>query len=236
MRVNRPYNFKRPADAAPKTWYRILNLSSDTAEVAIYDEIGYWGVTASDFMAELAGVDVKNLTLRINSPGGDVFDGLAILNSLRNHKATVNVVIDGLAASAASFIAMAGDTVSMSPNSMMMIHEASGFCMGNSQDMRELADLLDKTSANIADIYARRSGRSSEEHRAAMKAETWYADQEAVDAGLADSVIGSDPGEEEPVTNLTAAKLSAPAPLSWDDVFNGVDLDSIANALKGVPE
>lgn len=192
MRMNRPYNFKRPQNAAPKTWYKISNLSADTAEVAIYDEIGYWGVTASDFMAELAGADVNNITLRINSPGGDVFDGLAILNSLRNHRATVNVVVDGLAASAASFIAMAGDRVEMSPNSMMMIHEASGLCMGNSVDMRELADLLDKTSGNIADIYARRSGRSAEEHRTAMRNETWYSDQEAVDAGLADAVVGSD--------------------------------------------
>lgn len=214
MRMKRPYNFQRPKDAAPKTWYKITNLAADTAEVAIYDEIGYWGVTASDFMAELAGADVKNLTLRINSPGGDVFDGLAILNSLRNHPAVVNVVVDGLAASAASFIAMAGDKIEMSPNSMMMIHEASGLCMGNSQDMRELADLLDKTSANIADIYARRSGRPAEEHRAAMRNESWYSDQEAVDAGLADAVIGS-----EGTKNLTVTKIEMPGQDSWDDVF-----------------
>jgi ATP-dependent Clp endopeptidase proteolytic subunit ClpP len=199
--------------------------------MSIYDEIGSWGVTASDFVSELQGLTTDSITLRINSPGGDVFDGLAILNSLRNHRASVRVVVDGLAASAASFIAMAGETVVMSPNSMMMIHEASGLCMGNSQDMRELADLLDKTSSNIADIYARRSGRPAAEHRAAMKAETWYSDQEAVDAGLADSVMESDN-----TTNKLPAvvKLTAPAQPTWDDIFKDVDLDAIANTLKGV--
>lgn len=232
MRLNRPYNFQRPKDALPKTWYKITNLAADTAEVAIYDEIGMWGVTASDFMAELGGANVKNLTLRINSPGGDVFDGLAILNSIRSHPANVHVIVDGLAASAASFIAMAGDKVEMAPNSMMMIHEASGLCMGNAGDMRDLADLLDKTSANIASIYASRSGRSPEEHRKAMQAESWYSDQEAVDAGLADAVIGS----EAKTTNLSVTKLSSPAQPTWDDIFAGVDLDQVANALKGVSE
>lgn len=232
MRVNRPYNFRRPKDAVPKTWYRVQNVSADTVEVAIYDEIGYWGVTASDFVAELQGIDTKNITLRVNSPGGDVFDGLAILNSLRNHPATVNVMVDGLAASAASFIAMAGDSVTMAPNSMMMIHEASGLCMGNAVDMRELADLLDKTSANIADIYARRSGRPADEHRAAMRTETWYSDQEAVDAGLADSVLGSDAKADNKTASATINASAAPEDVSWDDLT--IDLEAIRSALKGV--
>jgi ATP-dependent protease ClpP protease subunit len=234
MRMNRPYNFRRPTDATPKTWFRITNMATDTTEVALYDEIGMWGVTASDFMAELMNITAKSLTLRINSPGGDVFDGLAILNCLRSHKATVNVVVDGLAASAASFIAMAGDTVEMSPNSMMMIHEASGLCMGTAGDMRELADLLDKTSANIASIYASRSGRPPEEHRAAMRAETWYDDQQAVDAGLADAVIGSEAKATNKLPDVV--KMTAPGSLTWDDVFKDVDLDAVAEALKGVTE
>jgi ATP-dependent protease ClpP protease subunit len=234
MKLNRPYNFRRPTDATPKTWFRITNVAADTTEVALYDEIGMWGVTASDFMAELMNITAKSMTLRINSPGGDVFDGLAILNCLRSHKAKVNVVVDGLAASAASFIAMAGDTVEMAPNSMMMIHEASGLCMGTAGDMRELADLLDKTSANIASIYASRSGRPPEEHRTAMRAETWYDDQQAVDAGLADAVIGS----EAKATNKLPAvvKMTAPGQSTWDDIFKDVDLDAVAEALKGVTE
>ena len=231
MKINRPYNFRRPVDAAPRTWFKMTNLAAGSVEMAIYDEIGTWGVTASDFVAEISGVSAKEITLRINSPGGDVFDGLAILNSLRSNKAQVHVIVDGLAASAASFIAMAGDTIEMSPGSMMMIHEAHGLAMGNAADMRDLADLLDKTSANIANIYADRSGRPAAEHRSAMKAETWYLDQEAVDAGLADSVIGA-----AKATNLSAVKLDAPATLTWDDVFKDIDLTTIADALKGVSE
>lgn len=231
MRINRPYNFRRPQDVKPKTWYSIKNVAAETVEVAIYDEIGYWGVTASDFVNELSGVDAKNITLRVNSPGGDVFDGLAILNSLRNHPATVNVMVDGLAASAASFIAMAGDSVTMAPNSMMMIHEASGLCMGNAVDMRELADLLDKTSANIADIYSRRSGRPADEHRAAMRAETWYSDQEAVDAGLADTVLGSEAKADNKAETATIKAEKAPETVSWDDL--DIDLEAIRTALKG---
>jgi ATP-dependent protease ClpP protease subunit len=232
VKLNRPYNFRRPQDVKAKTWYSIKNVAAETVEVAIYDEIGYWGVTASDFVNELQGVDAKNITLRVNSPGGDVFDGLAILNSLRNHPATVNVMVDGLAASAASFIAMAGDSVTMAPNSMMMIHEASGLCMGNSVDMRELADLLDKTSANIADIYSRRSGRPADEHRTAMRAETWYSDQEAVDAGLADTVLGSDSQPDNKAAPATIKAETVTEAVSWDDL--DIDVEAIRSALKGV--
>jgi ATP-dependent Clp endopeptidase proteolytic subunit ClpP len=215
MKLSRPYNFRRPADAPPKSWYRIANVAADSVEIGLYDEIGMYGVSASDFVSELQAVDTGRITLRINSPGGDVFDGLAILNSLRNHRAVIDVVVDGLAASAASFIAQAGDTIKMSPNSVMMIHEASGICLGNASDMRELADLLDKTSANIANIYSRRSGRSAEEHRAAMRDETWYTDREAVDAGLADSVIGSVTDKTPVVVNDVPGIIESPV-FNWN--------------------
>jgi ATP-dependent Clp endopeptidase proteolytic subunit ClpP len=191
-RNGRPINFQRPSQAKVGHWYEIKNIAADVAEVAIYDEIGYWGVTASEFVKDIQSVQAKSITLHINSPGGDVFDGIAILNSLRQHPATVNVVIDGLAASAASFIAMAGDTVEIAPNAMVMIHEASGLVIGNAEDMVEMAALLDKTSANIANVYAQRAGGDTEDWRTAMRAETWYSDQEAVDAGLVDSILGSD--------------------------------------------
>jgi ATP-dependent protease ClpP protease subunit len=219
MKLSRPYNFRRPADAPPKSWYRIANVAADSVEIGLYDEIGVYGVSASDFVSELQAVDTGRITLRINSPGGDVFDGLAILNSLRNHRAVIHVVVDGLAASAASFIAQAGDTIEMAPNSLLMIHEASGLCLGNAADMRELADLLDKTSANIANIYSRRSGRSADEHRAAMRNETWYTDQEAVDAGLADSVIGS-------VTDKATVVVNDAPGFKWD-------AEAFRSAVKG---
>lgn len=175
-----------------RTWYSIRNVSRSEAEIYIYDEIGYWGTTANDFIKDLADIKASKISLRINSPGGDVFDGIAIYNALKRHPANITAHVDGIAASAASFIAMAGDEVLMAPHSQMMIHEASGLCIGPADDMRKMADLLDKSSNNIAGIYAKRTGGSTEEWRAKMRDETWFSDQEAVDAGLADAVDGDD--------------------------------------------
>lgn len=186
LRTSRP---RAQLRAGRNDWYRITNhAETDTAELYIYDEIGYFGVTAADLVNELKGVTAKSINVRVNSPGGDVFDGIAILNALRQHPAAVNVVVDSLAASAASFIAMAGDTVTMAPNSQMMIHAASGLTIGNASDMREMADLLDKMTTNIASIYAGRAGGKVEDWLTAMNTETWYSAEEAVAAGLADKV------------------------------------------------
>lgn len=180
-------------------WYRIENSTDDTSNVYIYDEIGYWGVTAADFVADLKNAN-SDLTVHINSPGGDVFDGIAILNALRAHRGTVTTIVDGLAASAASFIAQAGSERIMARNSEMMIHDASGLCIGNASDMREMLDLLDRASDNIASVYAERSGQGDvASWRAAMGKETWYSAEEAVEAGLADSVDGQTKGD--PVEN-----------------------------------
>lgn len=174
-------------------WFRIeAKAGTGTAKVLIYDEIGYWGVTASDLVAELDKLDVANIDLRLNSPGGDVFDGMAIYNALRNHPARVVATVDGLAASAASFIAMAADEVVMEKTGTMMIHDAISLAIGNAGDMRETADLLDKMSNTIADIYATKSGRDAAGYRDMMRAETWFNATEAVDAGLADRVAGAD--------------------------------------------
>jgi ATP-dependent Clp endopeptidase proteolytic subunit ClpP len=174
-------------------WYRITNATTTTpARVDIFDEIGWFGITAADFVRDLSGVS-GDLDVHINSPGGDVFDGIAIYNALLNHKGTVSVHVDGLAASAASFIAMAaapGQLV-IAKTASMMIHEAFGLAIGNAADMRQMADMLDQQSGNIAGIYADRSGKPVSEWRDAMRAETWYVGQEAVDAGLADEVQGT---------------------------------------------
>ncbi|WP_424891797.1 head maturation protease, ClpP-related [Streptomyces sp. XH2] len=206
-------------------WYRITNLADGAAEVSIYDEIGYWGVTASDFIAELKAIDSSEITLRLNSPGGEVFDGIAIMNALRAHPARVTTHVDGIAASIASVIAMAGDRIVMQPHSQMMIHDGSGLCIGNAADMREMADLLDKQSDNIAAIYAERAGGTVKQWRTRMLAETWYSADEAVEAGLADEVAKParrpEPGEagEEQVSNSWdlsvfryAGRTEAPAP------------------------
>jgi ATP-dependent protease ClpP protease subunit len=188
VRTTRPVARLR---AGRNDWYRIENRAG-TAEVYLYDEIGYFGVTAEDFVNELRGLDVRKIELHLNSPGGDVFDGVAIYQALKDHPAKVNVTVDSLAASATSFIAQAGDSIAMTRNATMMIHDGAGLCVGNADDMQAMVDLLNKTSDNIADIYAQRAGGSVADWRAAMRAETWYSAQEAVTAGLADSVLGAD--------------------------------------------
>lgn len=185
---------RKPAEGTQgdRGWYSIKNVSDTETEIFIYDYIGEFGVTASDFVRELADIRANKITLRINSPGGNVFDGLAIYNACKRHRAEMSVFIDGIAASAASFIAMAGDTITMMPHSQMMIHEAHGLVIGPAEDMRKMADFLDKSSDNIAAIYAERAGGTVEEWRARMREETWFSDQEAVELGLADGIWGQD--------------------------------------------
>jgi len=184
-----------------QSWYRITNATApDEAEVMLYDEVGGWfGATADEFIADLRGITAPNLRVRINSPGGSVFEGIAIANALRSHPANVTVQVDGIAASIASVIAMAGDRIEMAPNTMLMIHEASGVCLGNASDMEEMAQLLDLISDNIADAYASRAGGTREAWREAMRAETWYLPDDAVKAGLADEATAM-PKRGEPVT------------------------------------
>lgn len=180
-------------------WYTIRNAAdSDSAggvntgpgtEVFIYDEIGgSFGVSAIEFVEDIGKIKDDAFTVRINSPGGSVFDAVAIYNALIQHPARVTTRVDALAASAASIIAMAGDTVEMMVGSQLMIHDALGVEMGNAKDMREMAKFLDRQSDNLASIYANKGG-DAQDWRALMLAETWMFAQEAVDFGLADSVF-----------------------------------------------
>lgn len=185
-----------------RSWYRIENADDgdSTADIYIYDEIDpFWGVAASDFVNDLSAVTATTITVHINSPGGDVFDGIAILNALRQHESHIVTQVDGLAASAASFIAMGGDEIVMAPNSQMMIHDPRGICVGTSKDMTAYAALLTKVSDNMAAIYAEQAGEDAAFWRVEMAKETWYTAEEAVAAGLADRVLettkGSDAGD-----------------------------------------
>lgn len=182
-------------------WFTIRNASENDddgpAQVYIYDQIGGggWfssGISAKDFVIALADIKNSEIDLHINSPGGDVFDAIAIYNALRRHPANVTSYIDGLAASAASFIAQAGNKVIIERNAQFMVHDALGICMGNAADMAKMTDLLNKASDNIADIYSQRSGVDATTWRAVMQAEAWYSSAEAVTAGLADEVGHTD--------------------------------------------
>lgn len=189
--AHRPLHDATP-DAAGRTWYRIENRAvTDAATPAVlhlYDEIGAWGVSADMFMTDLADLGSRDLVLRINSPGGEVFDGVAIYNALSRHGGRITGHVDGLAASAASFIAMAADELIMEPGSQMMIHDAQGAMWGNEADALALAGMLGRTSGTIAMIYAERAGGTAEDWRALMKAETWYEGAAAVEVKLADRV------------------------------------------------
>ena len=196
-------------------WYRINSLADGVDEVYIYDEIGWFGVSAADLIQELRGLTARQLSVRLNTPGGDTFDSIAIGNALRSHPATVDVTVDALAASGGSIIAMAGDTVTMAPGSQMMIHDAWTMDIGNAAVFRELADFLDGQSDNVASIYQSHAGGKVADWRAAMQAETWYSAQEAVDAGLADKVgtVASQTKNDWDLSIFTyAGREKAPAP------------------------
>ncbi len=176
---------------AENTNFKVV-CAADSAEIYLYDVIGedfFGGISAKMFADELNKIkSVKQINLRINSPGGSVFDGNTMFTLLKSHKANINVYIDGLAASIASVIAMAGDSIEISSTGMMMIHDPSGVSMGPAEDHRKMADLLDKIRDQIVDTYASRSSKPRDELASLMANETWFSPQEAVDAGLADSV------------------------------------------------
>jgi ATP-dependent protease ClpP protease subunit len=169
-----------------RSWYAI-RARAEGAEVSIYDEIGAWGVTAKGFLDELGGLPGDGpLTLRLNSPGGSVFDAVAIHNALRRHAGPVSVWIDGIAASAASYVAMAGDELVMPENTFLMIHDPSGLVAGTAEEMRAMAEALDRIKGSLVAGYAAKSGRSEDEIAVLMTKETWLDAAEAVALGFAD--------------------------------------------------
>ena len=171
-----------------QSWYEITNKAGDEADIYIYDEVGSLGITAQAFVNELKTLKARILNLFINSPGGAVFDAMAIYNSLKRHPAMVNVFVDGIAASSASFITQAGERVVMAKGATMMIHEPYAVAIGNSKTMKKMVEYLNKVADGVSEIYAARAGGEPSEWRERMQAETWYRAQEAVDAGLADEV------------------------------------------------
>jgi ATP-dependent protease ClpP protease subunit len=177
----------------PVGGYRFLNKGA-LAEVFLYGEIGpsFWGegVTAKQFADDLRAAGSAGLIdVRINSMGGDVFDGLTIYSLLNQHPAKVVVHIDGMAASIASVIAMAGDEIEIAEPATMMVHNAWGGVVGSAPDLRAYADRLDMASASIRDVYVARTGRSVGEVSALMDAETWMTGPEAVASGFATRIV-----------------------------------------------
>jgi ATP-dependent Clp endopeptidase proteolytic subunit ClpP len=175
-----------------KTWYRIQAKENKpkAADISIHDEIGLWGVSASAFMRDLRGMgELDEIHLSIHSPGGDVLDGWAIYNSLKNNKAKVTARVEGLAASMASVILMAADVIEIPENAYVMIHNPWGVAIGDAEELRDTAELLDKLGNGLVNAYASRTGNDEDEIREMMSAETWMDGKEAVERGFADTLL-----------------------------------------------
>ncbi len=168
--------------------YQITN-RGDSTEVWLYDEIGWFGVTAKQFRADLSDITTPEINLRINSPGGDVFDGLAVFDALREHEAKVIVDVDSEASSIASVIAMGGDEVRMASFADMMIHNARGGTWGEPKDQEVFLNILRKKNDDIIDVYVNRTGLDRSEVADMMDATTWMSAEDAVDKGFADVVV-----------------------------------------------
>ena len=209
-----------------KKFWNFKAKDKDNGELVLYGDISsstWYGdeVTPVNFKKDLDNLgEIKNLDIFINSGGGDVFAGQAIYSMLKRHNATKTVYVDGIAASIASVIAMAGDVVKMPSNAMMMIHKAWSLAIGNSDDMRKMADVMDSVDESITETYIAKTGKDKEEIMEMLKAETWMTAKEAKEYGFADEIIAD-------------KKIAA----SIDDNFlncNGVkfDMDKFADSKQ----
>ena len=172
-----------------KNWFEIQNnAESETADVYIYSEVGGHDVNAKTFIDELKTIKDKNIDVHINSLGGSVFDGLAIYNALKNHSKKVTTKVEGIAASIASVIAMAGDTIEMAENSLFMIHNPFAMSGGDANELRKTANILDKIRNEIAGIYASKSTQTAEHFVDLMNVETWFNSNETMELGLINGI------------------------------------------------
>lgn len=171
-----------------QSWYSINALAADVAEISIFEEIGAWGIDAKQFIAEFRAIAAPTVKLFINSPGGSVFDALAMFNAMRMSGKTIEVHVLGVAASAASYIAMVGDKVVMPENTFMFLHNPINGVYGNAEDMRDMADVLDKIGASLTATYAKRWNGEAEALAAVLAAETYLSAAECLQYGLCDEV------------------------------------------------
>jgi len=197
--MNQKYRNRKTAEAVARfwnkpldkpDWFKVQAISDDETEIMIYDVIGWPFISADNFVRALAEITAKTVTVRINSPGGDVFDGMAIFNALKNYQqGKVVTRIEGIAASMASIIALSGKEVQAFANTMYMIHEPYAFTAGNQYSLRELADILEKMSGQMIDIYSSNATPGKREIAQMMKDETWLTAKEAKEKGFIDTVL-----------------------------------------------
>lgn len=192
---------RKAAKNENRTWFE-MKKADDTGEIFIFDEIGFWGITAKNFVDDFKALgEVKHIKLHINSPGGLIFDGLAIFNVLARAAAKKTVYIDGIAASIASVIAMAGDEIIMPENAFMFVHDPMGGAWGYANDLRSVADTLEKMKASVITAYRNKTKLNDAAISALMDDETWLTAAEAKELGFADTI-------EKPVKIAASFNLS----------------------------
>lgn len=213
---------RAPSNLGPGTFR--VNAAEDSAEVYVYGDIGGWwgGIDPKMIADEIAALDVATLNVHVNSPGGAVFDGIAIYNAFASHAAHVVMHVEGIAASIASVIVMAGDEIKIGESANLMIHKPWSFMIGDADEMRTEADILDGLEQGIIDIYKARTENDAAKLRTWMKAETWFRGQQAVDDGFADAVL----------PNKTKEKKAARSALL--DAYHNTPSELLAS--KDVPE
>ena len=172
-------------------WYNIQNKAGEPADVYIFDEIGTYGITAQEFITDIKDLKDTPINLRINSLGGDVFDGMAMYNVIKRREAKTTVYIEGIAASIATIISLGADEVVMAENSLFMIHNAWGGTMGEAKDMRKTAETLEKITGELTDIYRKKTGLSYDALAEMMDEETWLNANEALEMGFIDTISDS---------------------------------------------
>ncbi|CAG4906161.1 head maturation protease, ClpP-related [Paraburkholderia saeva] len=215
MRQNRILQLLNDNRSAPRAFR--VQASDDASEVTVYlydvivTEDWYGGVSATAFVQALASITADTIHLRINSPGGDVFAARAMETAIRGHSAKVVAHVDGVAASAASFVMLAADEVEISDGAFVMIHKAWSFAMGNADDLKETAKLLDAVDASLVRTYAKETGQDEADIAAWMAAETWFTSDEAVTNGFADRLANGDDAAQASAWNLSAFS-NAPKP------------------------
>jgi ATP-dependent Clp protease protease subunit len=194
-----------------------VKAETDEASIYLYDVIDpWWGVAAKDFVQALNAITASKIHLHINSPGGDVFEARAMAAAIAAHKSTIVAHVDGLAASAATYVAIAAKEVEMVEGSFFMIHKAWSIALGNADDMLQMAAILEKVDGSIVADYMKKTGKTKEELVALMAAETWYTAEEAKAAGFADRIAGELEEEEEQAASARwnlAAYAKVPAAL-----------------------
>jgi len=184
----------KPAQISPDT---VMDAANDEATVYVYDAIGgWWGIDPKEWVPAFAAIKAKTIHLRINSPGGSVFDAEAMRTAIKQHPANVIAHVDGYAASAATGIAIAANEVEISDGAMFMIHNAWGWASGRAEELRDYADLLDKVDSSIVAAYVKKTGKDEEQVRDWMDKETWFTAAEALTHGFVDKIFEAEESDD----------------------------------------